>query len=135
MKYIIGIILLLALTGYADEICGPYKLRKFVVKDEKSGAISGSYFLFMGSISGNYKESEKAMFSWQRENGGYQISKVEVEKICVFITNVENPYVIFMFPHEYDDYAKRKYFERLVEEVDIYCKDTDYPSELKISNL
>jgi hypothetical protein len=89
---------------------GSHQLRKMFVKDEKvtvkepgRGHLSGSFFLFIGGISGDYKEGTEVKymvthvrFAWEIKDNTYVITTLPLEKVRIKLAEkVEAPTVSF----------------------------------------
>jgi len=62
---------------------GEHKLRKMAERTDINSRISGSFFLFVGDITGEVKTSVSVKFAWEMNDGTYAISSLPLEKIRV----------------------------------------------------
>ena len=138
-----------------------HQLRKMFVKDVKfkkpaKGSFSGGFFLLLGGVSGKYEgEKEYAAtyvrFAWEIEDNTYHIATLPLEKIRIkIVENIKTPTVSF-FLNEYrisrdlnpidysytsrilkDYYNPQPVFEEYLKYVTVTCKDSDWPTEIKL---
>jgi hypothetical protein len=116
---------------------GLHNLRKLM--PEKTivtrGAYSGSFFLFMGSISkGSDEVNTNVTFAWQGSDGAYSITTVPLEHIRVKIEpNVTTPQVYFRWSmwSGGGDYTSQ-YFNQMIREVTVICREEDWPTDITL---
>lgn len=62
---------------------GEHMLRKMAERMDVSSRISGSFFLFVGDLSGTTKTTISVKFAWEMNDGTYALSSLPLEKIRV----------------------------------------------------
>lgn len=154
MKTLFIAIIAICLTsciGEADKkpfdkyLGGKYTLRKLSQQERKTpGSISGDYFLFWGSLSGNGESTERYVgFSWLSKDGEYIMSKVDAENIRIKFDNSATPYVTFgyteMIALACDESSIQSKLSWLVSNnIDymvIHCKESDYLQDINIKSI
>jgi hypothetical protein len=103
----------------------PHRLRKMFVKDEEvtvkepgRGYLSGGFFLFLGGLSGEYKEGSETKhvvtqvrFAWEIKDNTYIITTLPLEQIRIKVVDqIEVPTVSF-FLSRYWEYMLIKEYE------------------------
>lgn len=101
-----GKLLLDEVKGFYED---PHEIRKMFVKDEEMtikepgrGHFSGGFFLFMGGVSGDYKEGTEikqvvnnVRFAWEIKDKTYSITTLPLEKIRIKLVEKGEPTVSF----------------------------------------
>lgn len=102
----------------------PHQLRKMFVADQEvtvrepsRGSMSGGFFLFIGGVSGEYKEGTTAKyqvthvrFAWEIKDNTYVITTLPLEKIRIkLVEKAETPTVSFFL----DEFKVNEKFENL----------------------
>ena len=110
---------------------GTHELRRFMVKNEYSATMQGSFFFVGGSISGEAGKSLMVTCSWKGNNGDYNITTIPYNKIRVHIDEaVTVPTIKFCW-------IGSKYFtsvdpnESIVYAV-VTCREKDFPSAITL---
>ena len=62
---------------------GEHKLRKMAERMDVNSRISGSFFIFVGGLSGTTKTTVSVKFAWEMNDGIYAFSSLPLEKIRV----------------------------------------------------
>lgn len=124
----------------------PHGLRKMFNKEEKvvtkipsEGSMSGGFFLFIGGVSGSYKEGTTVehniayvRFAWDVGNNTYAIANVPLDKVRVRIADkIEVPTVAFFL----DEIALSKKFDELTccgIDYDVQIRSVERDSELHL---
>ncbi len=103
----------------------PHQLRKMFVKEVETtvkepgrGHISGGFFLFMGGISGDYKEGTETKsitthvrFAWEIKDNTYIITTLPLERVRIkIVKNIEAPTISFFL----DKFAVDEAFHSVV---------------------
>lgn len=103
----------------------PHQLRKMFIKDQEmtvkepgKGYLSGGFFLFIGGVSGDYKEGTEAKyvvtnvrFAWEIKDNTYVITTLPLEKIRIrIVEKVETPTASFFL----DEFAVNEAFRSAV---------------------
>jgi hypothetical protein len=106
----------------------PHQLRKMFTKEEEvtiktpaNGSLSGGFFLFIGAVSGEYKEGTETKyaatyvrFAWEIKDNTYVITTLPLEKIRIKLTEqTEAPTVSFVL----DQFAINEEFNDLIRQV------------------
>ena len=140
--YIIFILLSTLLTSCDENNCdkqyneslkqykGTHVLRKIASNSSQKSSISGGYFLFGGSISGESKTVTNIKFCFQNNQGDYEFKTIDYNDLRVHLdSTIQNPYIVFKLSDI------RFYCNADIEYVTIYCRDEDFPKNLEIKNL
>lgn len=124
----------------AEELlAGDHKLRKLIPKTRiaKESSFSGSFFLFMGGVSGQSKEVEikKVKFAWQTNEGSYAISSLPLEKIQInLVKDIDVPTIKFRWVRSGSPSLQYLMDNHIVHAV-ITCRENDWPTEIKLPSL
>jgi hypothetical protein len=117
-------------------LSGNHILRRFKVVTTTGAHFSAGYFLLMGSASGGTESETKVLFSWQAPNGDFYRSEISVVDVRVHTTNVSVPFVRF---HWRITAEGLEYYvthpDLALETVTVYCREEDYPCDIKLDNL
>jgi len=109
---------------------GNHILRKIASEESVESNFRGSYFLIAGSVSGETKTVSKITFAWLNNDGDYEFMNTIIDKIKVHINDsINQPYIKFNMN------APDKAAYQEIESITIYCKDSDFPKDLKINEL
>lgn len=125
-------------TTYLD---GNHELRKFKTVTKEGYRMSGSYFLLGGSVHGSSFKEVIISFSFQMPNGDYAMGELPMSKIRVHVdSTIIKPYV--KFDYEYFSFysngnGKLLQFalDNSVNYMTIYCKEEDFPYDVKMTDL
>ena len=124
----------------------PHGLRKMFNEEEKvitktpaEGSMSGGFFLFMGGVSGSYKEGTTVehsvsyvRFAWDVGNNTYAIANVPLDKVRIRITDkIQVPTVAF-FLDENDLTKKFDEFTGHGIDYDVQVRSVERDSELRL---
>ena len=115
------------------------KEEKLVTKIPSEGSISGGFFLFVGGVSGHYKEGTTiehnityVRFAWEVANSTYALTSVPLDKIRVRIADdIKVPTVAFFL----DEIALSNRFDELTTRGADYsyqAKSVEKDSELHL---
>jgi hypothetical protein len=73
-----------AIIAYATKVFkSEHELRKMINYTSQEGNISGSFFLFSGSMSGSSSTEVKVSFAWKHPSGDYFNTTLNLDKIKV----------------------------------------------------
>lgn len=115
---------------------GKHVLRKFKTTTEEGYKISGSYFLFAGSINGGTYKDSKVAFSFQLPDSTFAMAEIDFVNIRVRIDNtIANPYVTFRWKKGNYNYSLDYIMRHHVEYMVVHCKEEDFPAEVNITDL
>lgn len=109
---------------------GEHRLRKMVERTEVNSRISGSFFLFVGDVSGSTKTTLSVKFAWEMNDGVYAISSLPLEKIRVRLDeNTTVPTIKFRW-RPYNGYGTAEVQDLMNDNVlyaVITVKESDWP--------
>ncbi len=87
-------------------VVGHHQLRQMMPKDIQSSYLSGSYFLFLGSVSGSSSTVPSIQFSWKDNYGFYNFTTLPLIQVKVeIIETVVHPFIEIFIN---DDYCNDK---------------------------
>lgn len=122
---------------------GNHELRKLSQSEKETYAISGSYFLFWGSVQGGNSSVKYIGFSWKSINDEYILSQIPVEKVRIkFDENAKIPYITFGYSPDAwvgqtstVDSHVGNVIETDINYIIIHCKQSDYTSDVKTNEI
>ena len=146
MKKILGLaIMTLIAVGCGDRpyherskkmvYSGKHELRKMSTVSHEKNSLSGGFFLFMGSISGETKNEVKVYFAWKMNTGEYSVNNIDLTKIRFKFENVETPYVEFgQSAYSARDWAidTQHDMDYWIYYMTITCREDDWPKDIKL---
>ena len=116
-------------------LSGTHELRKFKVVNKTKSKISGQYFLLAGSINGETTQETKILFSFKLPNGDYGMGELRMDEIRVHIdSTITTPYVKFRWVYGEYGASMRQIMNHVVYMV-VYCKEEDFPYDVKLNQL
>lgn len=126
---------------------------KEITSSESSSKWSAGYFLIAGGASGTSNSTTTTQtivtFAWENTNGEYVISNLPVNRLRLkFVESLANPKVTFQIKEEarsalsgaYGSYTMKKNYRNDISQfinqnvayAVIYCKQTDWPVDVKL---
>lgn len=118
-----------------DILKGEHKLRKMTERAEVNSKISGSFFLFVGSLNGTSKTDVSVKFAWQMNDGIYAISSIPLEKIRI---NPDEKATIptIKFCWRPNQVARASDIQKIIDNdvyyVVITAKESDWPMQVNL---
>lgn len=114
---------------------GEHKLRKMAERTEVNSRISGSFFLFVGNVSGTTETNISVKFAWEMNDGIYAISSLPLEKIRVkFDEKAETPTIKFRWrPWRRHDTAQvQTLMDDYVSYAVVIVRESDWPIQVNL---
>lgn len=116
---------------------GEHRLRKMTTAKHAEGHVSGSFFLFSGSVSGDMETRLKVMFSWEMNDGTYAITTLPAEMIRIRLDDsAEQPTIRYAWAPYRSNYAWNEPLQVLIDEQVKYavvtCKSEHWPTDISL---
>lgn len=114
---------------------GQHPLRKIVEWTDRSAHVNGGFFLFLGSISADSKETGKIRFAWRMSDSIYAMSTMPIDRIRV---RIDDRAVVPTIAFTWADYRPYRYYEpqdmidNYVVHATVTVRDTDWPVRIKM---